>query len=168
MSVKAMNQTGDTIVEVLLALLVISSVLVAAFVSSNRSLNGTQQSKERDQGVRLIESQAEKLKATASVNETIFSAAPSFCLSDSLSVIPLTGTPSAEPADDTFGNPPYPPECVLNSANKRYDTDPSQSTPYYMSITRDTADAHLFNITARWDGVGVDSRQQAKITYRVY
>ena len=60
---RRLNQVGDTIVEVLVAMTVMSMVLGGAFASTNRSLNATQAAKERDQGVRLAETQIEQLKS---------------------------------------------------------------------------------------------------------
>lgn len=57
----AHDSTGDTIVEVLIAIAVIGIVLGGAFVSVNRSLKGTQLSKERVEALGLTRSQMEIL-----------------------------------------------------------------------------------------------------------
>ncbi|GAC1390684.1 MAG: hypothetical protein NVSMB46_00980 [Candidatus Saccharimonadales bacterium] len=61
MNITKLRQTGDTIVEVLIAMAVISFALGATYVTANRSLQSTQQAQERSQATKIAESQAELL-----------------------------------------------------------------------------------------------------------
>lgn len=61
-----LSQRGDTLVEVLIAMAVVSSVLGAAYVSANRSLQASRASQERGEAIRIIESQAEQVKVFSS------------------------------------------------------------------------------------------------------
>ena len=56
-----LGMRGDTIVEVLIALAVTSSLIIAGYNTANRSLKGGQQSQERGEALKLVESQAEAL-----------------------------------------------------------------------------------------------------------
>jgi len=56
------NNRGDTIVEVLICILVISSVLAGAFAVTNQSLLEVQDSQERSQAVKIAETQIERLR----------------------------------------------------------------------------------------------------------
>jgi prepilin-type N-terminal cleavage/methylation domain-containing protein len=56
------GQRGDTIVEVLIAMAIISLVLTAAYVTSNRNTILIQSSQEREQAQRLVEGQIEMLR----------------------------------------------------------------------------------------------------------
>ena len=173
MSLRWLNSHGDTIVEVLIAITVISTVLGGAFVSARRNLDTTQQAKERDQGVRLIESQIERLKVAAAdladTADNIFTRSPGyFCLDNSLTPHDLGGTVPPDVNADTFSTPQYPDECTLDSANGTYNSGTSQSIPYYVSVQRDTTDQNLFAIRARWDRAGGDGREEAMIVYRVH
>ena len=176
MSSLKIGHKGDTIIEVLLAIIVLSMVLGGAFVSARRSLNATQQAKERDQAVRLIEAQIERLKsATGDLANALFSGAPTiaeFCLDNTL---PLdnaagkvnTGTIVADVNADNFDDPPYPDKCVLDGSNRQFNGG-SESAPYYMSIQRTSSGPNLiFNVRARWDRPG-GGREQAQIIYRFY
>lgn len=58
-----LSQTGDTIVEVLIAMAVLSMVLGGAYVASNRSLAVSQQNQERAEALKLVEGQMEQLKS---------------------------------------------------------------------------------------------------------
>jgi Tfp pilus assembly protein PilV len=62
--IRTKSQTGDTIVEVLLSIAVLSSVLGGAFVSANHSLKSTRAAQERGEALKLVESQVEQLGAT--------------------------------------------------------------------------------------------------------
>jgi len=73
---KHISQTGDTIVEVLIAITIVSMVLGGAFVSSNRSLKSTRQAHEHAVALKLAESQLEQIKNVAGVFT-----ANDFCLS---------------------------------------------------------------------------------------
>lgn len=58
------QETGDTIIEVLVAIAVVSLVLVGAYSSVNHSTLSTQDSQEHIQALKLIQSQVEFLRAT--------------------------------------------------------------------------------------------------------
>lgn len=78
-NLKISNTRGDTIVEVLLAMAVVSAAIGGAFVSVNRSLQGTTASHERGEALKLLEGQVEQLKHLAA--EPSWSAPTgSFCL----------------------------------------------------------------------------------------
>lgn len=53
------RQAGDTIVEVLIAIAVISLVLVGAYVTTTKNMSSTQDAQERTQAVKLAETQIE-------------------------------------------------------------------------------------------------------------
>lgn len=59
------NQKGDTIIEVLIAMAIISSVLGGAYVLATRSLRGTRVAQERTQATKLAQGQLERLKYAA-------------------------------------------------------------------------------------------------------
>ncbi len=59
---RKLTQTGDTIVEVLIAIVIISSVLVGAYTLTNKSTASTEDAQERSQAVQLVEGQLENLR----------------------------------------------------------------------------------------------------------
>lgn len=61
---RKLKQTGDTIVEVLVALAVTSLVISAAMASARQSLLGSLQSQERSEAMKIAESQLESLRST--------------------------------------------------------------------------------------------------------
>src|SRR5579871_2983696 len=75
------NQRGDTIVEVLIAIVVVSSILTGVYYLARNSLTQDRQAQERTEGLKLVEGQVEALRAAASqANSVIFNQHNFFCL----------------------------------------------------------------------------------------
>jgi prepilin-type N-terminal cleavage/methylation domain-containing protein len=55
------SQRGDTIVEVMIAIVVVSMVLVAAYVTTTHNINGLQDTQEHSQALQLAQTQLEHL-----------------------------------------------------------------------------------------------------------
>lgn len=132
---------GDTIVEVLISAAIITLVLSAAFNSARDSLFQFQRAQERGEATKLIEEQAERLRASASqptsTTTGVFSAAASgdFC---------VNGTLAVQPAP-----------CGSGTGNR-----------YQTTINRQS-DGRTFRITTVWDRIG--GGQETLISaYRVY
>ncbi len=64
----ALNRRGDTIVEVLIAIAIVSLVLTAAYVISNKNTVAIQANQERIQAQHLVEAQIEGLRAQGKLN----------------------------------------------------------------------------------------------------
>lgn len=149
---------GDTIVEVLLALTIVSSMLGGAYVLANRSLNNSRASQERGEALKLVEAQLERLNnAVNSGNNDAFTTPNTFCMDSSGNVAdaknPASGT--IPPLDlDDFTT--YTAACVVQN----------QSLPYYVSIKR-TSD-NRFSAYGRWDRLGSAGQNEVKITHGVY
>ncbi len=124
-----LNQTGDTIVEVLIAAAVIGLVLTGAYTVSNVSLKQIQSSQERGEATKVAATAMERLssavKLPANAALTTSASAPSpFCFDSSLNVVTLPN-----------------PSCTDGR--------------YSVSIVRDSADSSkkLFNVRVTWDGL---------------
>lgn len=86
---KLSTERGDTIVEVLIVIAIISLVLGGAYASARRSFITTQQTQERGEAIKFTEQQLELLKvASDNPDSGIFGAAgsTSFCLSPAAAV----------------------------------------------------------------------------------
>lgn len=76
-----LGERGDTIVEVLIAVAVASSVLVSAFVVVRHTMNNTQQANEHTEAANYIQGQIEQLKSLAAQpSNTVFSQTAPFCV----------------------------------------------------------------------------------------
>jgi len=67
---RRLAQRGDTIVEVLIAMAIISLVLASAYVTSTRNTTLMQSSQERQQAQRLVESQIEMIRSKGGITGT--------------------------------------------------------------------------------------------------
>src|SRR3989344_2263479 len=153
---KYLNETGDTIIEVLLAIAVVSAILGGAYISSNRSLSNSRQSEERGAALKLAEGQIERLKSIASPSSAVFSQTNVFCLDGSSAITnatnPLVSSlPSLE--SDNFSN--YVSACQ------------SGNIPYYLAIEHDSTTTNQFRVYVRWDRFNQGAHDQVRIVYRV-
>lgn len=149
------NQKGDTIVEVLLAIAVVSSVLGGAYVAANRSLNTNRAAQERAEATKLVESQLESLKVAAGNNPAIFNDNV-YCLDSSLAPREFNGPIAAMPDVSADAGVAYPAECVINNG-----------VAYSLSIDKENG-TNNFYARARWDRAGSGTREEVVIVYRVY
>ncbi len=62
MSLRGLSQKGDTIVEVLIAISIVSLVLISAYSIANFNLKKTRDSQERAEAMKIAEGQMEKLR----------------------------------------------------------------------------------------------------------
>lgn len=169
-----LNRRGDTMVEVLIAILVIGVILVGAYAAVTRSLNTSQDALERSVGTKLVESQIERIKSIAAdPARNIFDSPPTnsyFCVDTSLNVH-ATSTIPAAPGDDNLSPQPggnYPTNCVIDSLSN---SPPSgNSTNYYVSVQRTTPDniQYTFKVRVRWYGIGERGIQETTVSYRMY
>ncbi len=142
------NQRGDTIVEVLIAIAVISLVLGGAYVTTNRSLQATRAAQERVNALKLAEAQIEQIKAMAANNATVLfgtTTSSPFCISKA------TGLPVAD--DD--------PACAVGLSG-----DPTSAEPKFsISITRS---GNYFVLDETWVDVSGRNSDSLQMRYRVY
>ncbi len=144
------HQKGDTIVEVLLAIAVISSVLGGAYVSASQSLNATRRSQERAEALQLAQGQMERVKASSKNSTSPIYTTASFCIDTANTFLPIPPNPVCQ--------------------------DSSLGTPYNISVEA-TNDLNacpvggprcVFTVLATWDRAGGGPAEQMKIIYRLY
>lgn len=144
---KKLTERGDTIVEVLISISVISLILGGAYVLTNRSLQGTRAAQERLNGIKLVETQLEQIKNLAATNaDAIFSSSTPepFCINNSGQVI----------AAATAG-------CKVGT-----DGNPTTSEPVFnMSISRSD---NTFTVKAVWNSVIQGKQDNVEMKYKVY
>lgn len=158
---KRLGDIGDTIVEVLIALTVISLVLGGAYVSANRSLNNSRQAQERGEALKIVQSQVERLKFVASgSDDTIFIIPNTFCF-DSNNTIHTATNPARvtnPPVDQDNFSLYTSPNCKGQGLGQLFN----------ISIERNTTNPNQFTAFARWDRVGGVGKEEVKLVYRVY
>jgi type II secretory pathway pseudopilin PulG len=170
------KQAGDTIIEVLLAIVVLSSVLAGAYVSSNRSLNTTTRNRERNEANKIAQSQVELLRAALQTPPTSDTQDPTqqgilFCLvsGSPIVLIPMpanTLPPLAASTDIDATN--YDPACIHDINDDVFNAASSPGLPFYIAIIHDPsgADANFYIINVRWNSFG--GGEEVRFLYRVY
>lgn len=149
---RKLNQRGDTIVEVLVAITVVSMVLGGAYTTTNRSLLASRSAQEQGVAIKLVEGQLEQLKALADVPSGLATAPASFCILVSGGVPTLTSTAAA-------GAP-----CSLN--NRGVTAAASDQPAYKIAITEPTPDN--YKIINTWTNVTGNQTDYIEMSYRIY
>lgn len=147
---KRLGSRGDTIVEVLIAIAVVSAVLGGAFASAQRSLNGTIISRERGEAVKFVEGQLESLKAILGSDDvaridTAFSSTGGFCISDTLTIV-----------------------TDLNNVACRKGIGERYRVSIIPTGNLGGGTGREFTAAAVWDRSGGGSQEQVQIEYRAY
>lgn len=124
------KQSGDTIVEVMIAIVVISTVLAGAFLVSRSSIKNVRNSEEHSQALKLVQGQLELLRTAADKKpESNFGG--TFCMSG------LTPVPSTNPACKSGSL------YALSIKNTDAANHTYQATAQWNSITGGTARVQL-------------------------
>jgi type II secretory pathway pseudopilin PulG len=140
------SEAGDTIVEVLISIAVVSVVLAGAFVVTNRSLQATRSSQERSIALKLAESQLEQIKGLSVSNPGIIfnaSTLSPFCI---VANVPV-------PASNAG--------CATDASGAPNSTEPV----FRMTIIRT---GNLFSLTENWQDVNGRNADKIQLKYRVY
>lgn len=163
------QQRGDTIVEVLIAVAVVTSVLAGAFTVSQASTLAVRDSQERGEALQLLQGQVELVRAAA-LKETsdatgIYGKAPIkyFCMRESdrtRSNFSLNTYPALNA--DNFASSVYGSDC------QKIKTAAGAQTRYNIAITYDEpGGSKVFTFTNRWHGVDGKKKEQVMM-YRIH
>lgn len=156
-----LGQAGDTLVEVLIAMLIVSLVLTGAYVTTNRSALGVRGAQEQSEALKLVQGQLEQVRQNSSLSDDVFdqTAGRSFCMVDA-GVVDANTVPGAA-------------RCLQDSAGRATTGVPA----YRLTVQRsDCADyspptgrtCHAFSAKAVWDSVTAGGQATSVITYRLY
>ena len=164
MSIKRrLNQTGDTIVEVLMVVIVISVVLSAGYGIAVRSLQSIQLEQERTFALKIAEGQLESLKAAAIKTPNVLADASNYCINNSGGTLSFPvvggGSPHTDATQDQRAD--YGTNCTK-------DPNGGDCSGYcYMYAINPDPSNHNYTASVRWDGPR-GSRQQVQLSYRMY
>lgn len=149
-----LNQRGDTIVEVLISIAVVSLILGGAYVTTNKSLKAERGAQERTDATKLVESQIESLKSIAADDpDALFKNAPTnFCVTPTQQVVAAVQTNNT---------------CRFSASGANGNT----TEPAYFisaSLTK-TAGVNTVTIKNQWAAIESGSTTDAiTMTYRLY
>lgn len=139
----ALDSLGDTIIEVLFAILVVGAILGGAYVAANRYYKNIIQAQEYSVATKIAEGQIEQIKSLVinpiSVSDPLTYTATPFCVNDG----------------------------ILKDANTASNCTVSR---YLINVTRTTpgSNEYAFNVQVSWDNINGGSRQIISTPYRIY
>lgn len=161
------TERGDTIVEVLIAVVVISSMLVGAYSIANKSTQQIRMSQERSESSGLTTAVLEQLKSNDSdlTNSNYLNKWVCYNLGSSQAGVSLVNYPSASKTDV----PNWKPELFgsASDTSTSYNSDCLFSTnggAEYITFVKHTTD-DFYEVQTRWDGLN-GQRQQQTLLYR--
>lgn len=153
---RRLNAQGDTIVEVLIAILVISVILTGAFVSARRSQAGIRQSQERVEALKVAEGQLEHIRYLIKTGSSIpYNPPNTYCFDvnnfrhDITAAIPPLQS-------DSFSASVYPSPCHVTPSGVDFYTHVELS-----------AGTNTFTAVTRWDGFGNIGKQEVRLSVRI-
>lgn len=141
------NQRGDTIVEVLISIAVVSLVLSAAYALANRSTQATRQSQERGEALKYAEEQMEKVKTYLSLQgDNSIVVGDHFCITQK-----ATGELEVKKIDNpvTDAN-----DCAKGPDNR-----------YKMSVS--VTDNHIYTVSSTWDKISGEGQDELTLAYKI-
>jgi prepilin-type N-terminal cleavage/methylation domain-containing protein len=153
---RKLNQRGDTIVEVLISIAIVSLILGGAYVTTNTSLKAERGSQERTNATKLIESQLESMKSIAVSNpNSLFVSNPnasSFC------VLPNQQLASANSANSI---------CKFSASGANNNT--AQPSYFISAKLVQSGGINTVTITNTWAAVETGSiNDKITMSYRLY
>lgn len=144
-----MKQRGDTIIEVLIAIAVASSVLAITYSTMNRNLQISRQSQERTEATKIAQGQIELLRSHLDLADTTINSGV-FCLKDTATTA-RTGFTGSIPATLPDDFTKYGPECI------------NVDNFYNLAIT---VNAGIYKIYVRWYNVQGTGQDQVVMVYK--
>lgn len=145
-----LGQRGDTIVEVLVSIAVVSMVLGGAYVTTNKSLLATRGAEERGNAVKLVESQLELLKTMVATPEgrAVLQGSPAnFCIT----------SPTATAAAGTNA-------CKFDAKGSGNNTT---EPVYAIAIDFDSSN-DIYTIKNEWNSIEEADKAEVEMAYRIY
>lgn len=148
-----LHQRGDTIVEVLIAIVIISLILGGAYVTSHDSLDATLDAQEHSDALQLTQAQIELLRAqaTTSTSQIFTPDFTPFCIDNSDTPQPATST-----------------ACMVNSIGTTSGNNgPVMYHERFISRTGTGVGPYTFTAQTSWPGL-LNKTDDVQLIYRVY
>ncbi len=145
-SLQRLRERGDTLVEVMIAIAVISSMLGGAYVVTNKSLTASRDAQERGNALKLSEGQIERINAVLATNpNSIFGpgAVSPFCITNASTVVAASNA-----------------ACQVDASGAATTNVPQ----YQLSITRS---GNTFNLVTTWINVR-GGNNRVDLSYKAY
>lgn len=133
------SKAGDTIVEVLIAMLVVGTVLGASYTAANRYYRNVRQAQEYSNAIKIAEGQLEQIKGYLSVSDSapITGVSP-FCFNQGIKT-----------NIDT--------ECTIDTLYKAN-----------IARTNPATNEYIYTVTVTWNNINGGSDSVVSLVYRLY
>lgn len=165
---KARSSTGDTIIEVLIAIAVLGGAMGGAYAIANQNTRINQGNQDRLYAIKIAESQLELLKGYSSQEVSTSKAlniniSPSFCLY-------YDSTAPAQIKTVTSGSP----LCKQNSIGGATASEPSygvslsKEVPPEFSAIDGSLIGQRYKVTVTWDSINGTGKDNVSYSYGVY
>lgn len=166
---KKLNFRGDTIVEALIATVIIGLTVGLAYGIASRSLRSAQQSQERLEALKLAEGQVEAMKGLVAqdskeADDKVFAGSSLFCLDNNEHVSFTVAPPLPALDQDNLSVGAYPQDCIKDPDGR-----------YHLAVERTRltgpdipANRYQFTVTVRWFGLGGLEKEEVRIEYRLH
>lgn len=143
---KLKSERGDTIVEVMIALMVLALAFSIAYSTANKSLASVRNSQEHSEALQFLGSQIELARAASGDAELYKPGVGNrFCMKPGSTA----ATPEiVRPIDGT---------CTIAGI-----------VPYSLSIQYDNASDDIFTFTVTWPGIGSIGQQKEQLFYKLH
>ena len=147
---RTLKQRGDTLVEVIICIGIVSLILTGAYVTTNRSTLGIRDAQEHAEALKLAQGQLEQIRQNAATaTPGVFTQTGTFCMVNAA--------------------------VVTTAAQCRQDNTGAQTTEepvYTLSATRADctvgANCHAFTIKVEWTSISNKAKAQEQIVYRLH
>lgn len=142
--IRSWGERGDTIVEVMIAVAIVSMVLGGAYVSTNNNIQTSRNTEEQGSALKLAESQVEQLKGIVSVDPAKIFDSPysNFCIYQDV----LYDSGNAN--------------CTVDFRGSQGTNQPQ----YQLSVNRSNS---TFTVNVRWDKLG-GGQSNVRMVYRIH
>jgi type II secretory pathway pseudopilin PulG len=157
---KFLNQTGETIVEVLFAIAVLASALGGAFAISTRSRNTIQANQERYQAQLIASGQADSIRLYDTYHTDLYADTDAtnnnkfFCMD------------KTNPANTLHAYGTLP-ELQTSSHHQCARDNATNQNLYTISIQQVDPTNHIFLITVFWDSLVTNGQDRVELVYGI-
>lgn len=157
------KQNGDTIVEVLIAMAVVSSVLGGAYAVANHTMANSRQAQEHSEALQIANKQIEYIAYHSANGDggTLNTPTPTYkCLSQADGQVVDQGGMNAQSISKSKTNrlpqANYAPQCVTSTA-----------VPYYVAYTYNPT-SRVYAVYVTWESVTGSGNDQLRVLYKAY
>ncbi len=156
-----LNQAGDTIVEVLIAIGILSMILGASYAVAIKSSRSVRDAQERTEAQKIAMGSLELFRVKAKDNPSEYNAPvkPSvFCFDSTGSKIVIASLPPLDAPSSSYN-----PDCDQK-------TQSSDPVSYHVLFERSSVDLNIFTVYVRWEsgaGKSTADNNQVRFSYRI-